>query len=97
MEINGIHLEKNELAHYSLELKEKITAILEQTLDEVLDKNNKAVRRKIKTGRLADGLQIIREGLSSDDTVIVDGTQDSRAAAFKTGHQTVFVPLGDEL
>lgn len=44
----------------------------------VLDKNNKAVRRKIKTGRLADGLQIIREGLSSDDTVIVDGTHKVR-------------------
>lgn len=44
----------------------------------VLDKNNKAVRRDVKTGRLADNLQIILQGIKSDDIVVVDGTHKVR-------------------
>jgi multidrug efflux system membrane fusion protein len=41
----------------------------------VLGPENKALRRDIKVGRLADGLRIVTEGLAAGDPVIVHGVQ----------------------
>lgn len=41
----------------------------------VVDKENKAQRRDITPGRLADGLRIVQQGLKPGDKVIVDGLQ----------------------
>jgi membrane fusion protein, multidrug efflux system len=41
----------------------------------VLGPENKALRRDIKVGRLADGLRIVTEGLNAGDPVIVHGVQ----------------------
>lgn len=40
----------------------------------VVDKDNKAVRRKVRTGPTAGGYQIILDGLHENERVIVDGT-----------------------
>ena len=39
----------------------------------VLDSENKVVRREVKTGDVADGLQIVLSGLSGTERVVVDG------------------------
>jgi len=44
----------------------------------VVNADNTAVYRTVKTGSLVDGLRIIREGLTADDWVIVAGTQRAR-------------------
>ncbi|MFJ3266103.1 efflux RND transporter periplasmic adaptor subunit [Serratia liquefaciens] len=41
----------------------------------IVDKDGKAQRRDIEVGRVADGLRIVRKGLSAGDRVIVDGMQ----------------------
>lgn len=41
----------------------------------VIDAQNKAQRRDIKPGQLAEGLRIVQQGLQSGDRVIVDGVQ----------------------
>lgn len=41
----------------------------------IVDKDGKAQRRDIEVGREADGLRIVRKGLSAGDRVIVDGMQ----------------------
>ncbi|WP_267118378.1 efflux RND transporter periplasmic adaptor subunit, partial [Xanthomonas sacchari] len=41
----------------------------------VVDKDGKAQRRDVQLGRSADGLRIVRSGLSAGDKVIVDGVQ----------------------
>ncbi len=40
----------------------------------VLDAGNKVIRKPIKTGNVADGLQIVLSGLDGSERVIVDGT-----------------------
>lgn len=45
----------------------------------VLDERNVAQRRQIETGRLEQGLRIVRAGLSSSDRVVVNGIQRVRA------------------
>ena len=47
----------------------------------VLDADNVAQRRVIETGRLEGGLRIIREGLSRDDRVVINGIQRVRAGS----------------
>jgi len=47
----------------------------------VLDADNVAQRRLIETGRLEGGLRIIREGLSRDDRVVINGIQRVRAGS----------------
>jgi multidrug efflux system membrane fusion protein len=44
----------------------------------VVDADNRAQYRAVKTGPLLDGLRIVREGLTTDDWVIVSGTQRAR-------------------
>jgi membrane fusion protein, multidrug efflux system len=44
----------------------------------VVDAENKALYRPVNIGPLMDGLRVIREGLTSDDWVIVHGTQRAR-------------------
>ena len=44
----------------------------------VVDAENKAQYRAVKTGPVVDGLRVIREGLTPDDWVIVRGTQRAR-------------------
>ncbi|WP_158781492.1 efflux RND transporter periplasmic adaptor subunit [Pantoea sp. BAV 3049] len=41
----------------------------------VIDAQNKAQRRDIKPGQMADGLRIVQQGLQPGDKVIVDGVQ----------------------
>lgn len=41
----------------------------------VIDAQNKAQRRDIQPGQMADGLRIVQRGLTSGDRVIVDGVQ----------------------
>lgn len=41
----------------------------------VLDADNRAQRRDIKLGRMAEGLRIVTDGLSADDAVVVYGVQ----------------------
>ncbi|MGE9550173.1 efflux RND transporter periplasmic adaptor subunit [Erwinia amylovora] len=41
----------------------------------VIDARNKAQRRDIKPGQMADGLRIVQQGLQPGDKVIVDGVQ----------------------
>ena len=50
---------------------------IDQTLKYVfvVGHNNIALRREIVTGRLIDGLRIIRSGLQADDRVIISGIQ----------------------
>jgi len=44
----------------------------------VLDRENKAVRRAVKTGSVADGYQIVLAGLDGSERVIADGTHKVR-------------------
>ncbi len=44
----------------------------------VVDADNKAQYRKVRTGPLLDGLRVVREGLTRQDWVIVAGTQRAR-------------------
>ena len=41
----------------------------------VVDKENKAQRRDVRLGRVAEGLRIVEQGLAAGDRVIVDGVQ----------------------
>lgn len=41
----------------------------------VLDQDNKVEYRKVKLGRVVDGLRIVREGLKAGEVVVVDGLQ----------------------
>lgn len=43
-----------------------------------LDAENRAVRRKVETGGVAEGLQIIRSGLDGSETILIDGTHKIR-------------------
>ena len=43
-----------------------------------LDRENRVVRKPVKTGSVANGLQIILEGLDGSERVIVDGTHKAR-------------------
>jgi multidrug efflux system membrane fusion protein len=47
----------------------------------VLDQENKAVYRPITTGSMVDGLRIVRTGLTSEDSIIVNGLQKVRPNA----------------
>ena len=40
----------------------------------VLDKDNKAILRKVKTGGISNGKQIILEGLDGSERIIIKGT-----------------------
>lgn len=40
----------------------------------VLDKDNKATLRKVKTGGISNGKQIILEGLDGSERIIIEGT-----------------------
>lgn len=44
----------------------------------VLDAENRAVRRKVETGGVAEGLQILRSGLDGSETILIDGTHKIR-------------------
>lgn len=74
MEINGIHLEKNELAHYSLELKEKINSI-EQEIYELVGHpfniaSTKQLQEVLFTERNLPTSKKTKTGYSTDTTVL---------------------------
>src|SRR5262249_47906686 len=47
----------------------------------VVNDQNVAERREVTLGRLADGLQVVREGLKPEDWVVVNGIQRVRDGA----------------
>jgi RND family efflux transporter MFP subunit len=60
----------------------------------VVGSDNKAEYRKVTLGRLIDGLRVVREGLSTSDTVVLSGLQRTRPGAAVTPR---IVAMGDGL
>jgi RND family efflux transporter MFP subunit len=61
----------------------------------VVDSSKKASYRRVKVGRLHDGLRVVTEGLAKDDKVIVTGLQRVRPG-FEVDAQVIDMPLQKE-
>ena len=54
----------------------------------VVGENNTVERRQIKTGKVHDGMRVIRSGLDKDDRIIINGIQRVRAGIQVTPEMT---------
>jgi multidrug efflux pump subunit AcrA (membrane-fusion protein) len=67
-----------------------------QTFVLVLGPDNKLEYRAIQSGRIVDGLRIVRKGLKPDDVVVVSGLQRVRPGAqVKPNMTTMDAPAPD--
>lgn len=60
----------------------------------VVDQDNKVVYREVKLGALVDGLRIVQEGLTANDTIIVNGLQRARPGSVVAPEQVAMESKG---
>lgn len=58
----------------------------------VVDESNTISMKEVKPGRIIDGLRVIEEGLTVDDTIVVAGLQRARPGAVVVPNEITIVP-----
>lgn len=58
----------------------------------VVDESNTISMKEVKPGRIIDGLRVIEEGLTVDDTIVVAGLQRARPGAVVVPSEITIVP-----
>ncbi len=63
----------------------------------VVGPDNKALRKDIELGRMADGLRIVTKGLTEQDRVIVDGVQKVFMPGMPVNPQTIEIGVPPDM
>ncbi len=63
----------------------------------VVGPDNKALRKDIELGRMADGLRIVTKGLTEQDRVIVDGVQKVFMPGMPVNPQTIEIGMPPDM